>query len=84
MWLLKTAIAIFLGFCAFLLMQLMFVPNPCCDRGIQYGFPLHYAQDGTFASHGHMLWGGLFFDLLISFAFSGGVVWLWNRRKLSK
>ena len=80
----KFAIVIGLSVVVFLLMQLLFDGSHCFDCGARYGFPLSYMQDGTYSTHGHVLWMGFLGDLAVAVSVSTLTVWFWRRRKVSK
>jgi hypothetical protein len=50
----RCAIAIGLSVVVFEITQLLGGAH-CYDCGASYGFPLSYMQEGTYASHGHVL-----------------------------
>ncbi len=41
-------------------------------------------QDGTYASHGHVLWIGFLVDFAIAASVSTIATWAWHSKKLSK
>jgi len=82
-FILRCAIVIGLTVMAFVVMQL-FGGSHCLDCGARVGFPLSYMQDGTYATHGHVLWMGFLGDFAIAVSVSAFAVWVWNRRKVSR
>ena len=64
--------------------QLLFGSAHCYDCGARYGFPLSYMQDGTYASHGQVLWIGFLVDFAIAASVSTIAMWVWHSKKFSK
>jgi len=61
-FILKSAVAAAMGFVLFGLMQVLLGSAHCFDCGARVGFPFSYMQDGTYATHGHIIWRGLAAD----------------------
>jgi prepilin signal peptidase PulO-like enzyme (type II secretory pathway) len=79
----RCAIVSGLSVVVFLFMQL-FDGSHCLDCGAKYGFPLSYMQDGTYATHGHVLWMGFLGDFAIAGSVSAFALWVWPSKKVSK
>jgi hypothetical protein len=79
----RCAIAIGLSVVVFEITQLLGGAH-CYDCGARYGFPLSYMQDGTYASHGHILWIGFLVDFAIAASVSTIAMWAWHSKKFSK
>jgi hypothetical protein len=60
----------------FLVVQLLFGGSHCFDCGARYGFPLSYMQDGTYATHGHVLWIGFLGNFAIAVSVSAFALWV--------
>ena len=58
-FILKSAVAAAMGFVLFGLMQVLLGSAHCFDCGARVGFPFSYMQDGTYATHGHIICRGL-------------------------
>jgi hypothetical protein len=80
----RCAIVIGLSVVVFLLMQLLGDGSHCFDCGARHGFPLSYMQDGTYATHGHVLWMGFLGDFAIAVSVGTFTVWFCRSRKVSK
>jgi len=80
----RCAIVIGLSVVVFLGMQFLFGRLHCFDCGARYGFPLSYMQDGTFSTHGHVLWVGFLGDFAIAVGVSIFAVWVGHSKKVSK
>jgi hypothetical protein len=83
-FMLKAALLVGISFVLFGLIQVLFGGTHCFDCGAKYGFPFSYMQDGTYATHGHVIWSGLIGDFAITLAISTGAAWVWRKRKVSK
>ncbi len=81
---LKCIIVVGLSTVVFLVIQWLFDGVHCFDCGTRYGFPLSYMQDGTYATHGHILWMGFLGDLALAATVSLFAVWVWLRKVRSK
>lgn len=75
----RCATVIGLGFVLFFAMQL-FGRSHCFDCGAKIGFPLPYMQDGTYATHGRMIWTGLLVDSAAALVIAVLVVFIWHRK----
>ena len=73
-----------LSIVVFEITQLLFGGAHCYDCGARYGFPLSYMQDGTYASHGQVLWIGFLGDFTIAASVSTIAMWVWHSKKFSK
>jgi|HubBroStandDraft_4_1064222.scaffolds.fasta_scaffold269875_2 hypothetical protein len=80
----RCAIVIGLSVVVFLGMQFLFGRLHCFDCGARYGFPLSYMQDGTYATHGRVLWMGLLGDFAVAVSVSTAALWAWHSKKVSK
>jgi len=80
----RCAITIGLSIVVFEITQLLLGGVHCYDCGARYGFQLSYMQDGTYASHGHILWIGFLVDFAIAASFSTIAMWAWHSKKFSK
>ena len=80
----RCAIVIGLSVVVFLVMQVLFGGSHCFDCGARYGFPIAYMQDGTYATHGHVLWMGFVADFAIAVSVSTFAMWVWHTKKVSK
>jgi len=80
----RSPITIGLIIVVFEITQLLFGGAHCYDCGARYGFPLSYMQDGTYASHGHLLWIGFLVDFAIAASVSTIAMWVWHSKKFSK
>jgi len=80
----RSPITIGLIIVVFEITQLLFGGAHCYDCGARYGFPLSYMQDGTYASHGQVLWIGFLVDFAIAASVSTIAMWVWHSKKFSK
>lgn len=78
---LKSAIALGIGFVLFAAMQVLGA-RPCYDCGTKVGFPFSYMQGGTYGTHGHVIWPGFVADFSIALCIGILVVWIVAHRKL--
>jgi hypothetical protein len=79
----RCAVVIGLSFVLFFVMQL-FGRSHCFDCGAEIGFPLPYMHDGTYATHGRMIWTGLLVDSAIALMIAALVVLAWHRKRVLK
>jgi hypothetical protein len=78
-FILKSAVAAAMGFVLFGLMQVLFGSAHCFDCGARVGFPFSYMQEGTYATHGHIIWRGLAADCAVALGFGTMAIWvLWR------
>jgi prepilin signal peptidase PulO-like enzyme (type II secretory pathway) len=78
--LLRCATVIGLTLVLFFVMQLFGRPH-CFDCRAKIGFPLPYMQDGTYATHGRMLWTGLLVDSAAALVIAALAVVIWHRKR---
>jgi hypothetical protein len=79
---LKAAVIVGISFVLFYSMQILFGGSPCFDCGAKFGFPFFYMQDGTYGTHGHLIWPGFIGDFALAFCISTLAAWLWGRKKV--
>jgi hypothetical protein len=75
----KFAVAVVVSLVLFGAMQILGGAH-CLDCGAKVGFPLAYMREGTYATHGYMIWSGFVVDSCI--ALGAGVLSalaLWHR-----
>jgi hypothetical protein len=77
-FILRCATIIGLSVVVFLGMQALFDGSNCIDCGAKIGFPFSYVQDGTYGTHGYMLWMGLLGDFAIALSVSTFAVGVWH------
>lgn len=77
----KSAIALGIGFVLFVAMQ-VFLARRCYDCGTKIGFPFSYMQEGTYSTHGHVIWLGFAADFSIALAIGLLCVSVFAQRKL--
>ena len=76
----KSAVAVVASVVLFGAMQMLFGGTHCFDCGARVGFPFAYMQDGTFGTHGHMMWSGFVADYAIALGTSMIATWaVWRR-----
>ena len=74
----RWASAVGITIVSFALMQL-FGRAHCIDCGAMIGFPFSYMQDGTYATHGHVIWLGFLGDLTVATLVTTFAVLIWRR-----
>lgn len=65
-------------------MQVLLGGRHCLDCGANVGFPFVYMEDGTYGTHGHVIWLGFIGDFALALCVSTVVAWTWAKRKTSK
>ena len=75
----KSSIAVVIGFVLFGGVQVVLGGSHCFDCGAKVGFPFPYMQEGTFATHGDLIWSGLVADSAIALGFAILATWLVSR-----
>jgi hypothetical protein len=83
---LKSVALLGVGLVLFWILQVLFgFAHPhCFDCGAKYGFPFHYAEDGTYATHGHTIWTGFVADYVIAVGICTFTVWMYKRLRTSR
>jgi hypothetical protein len=62
----KSAVAVVVSLVLLGAMQVLVEGTHCFDCGARVGFPFAYMQEGTFATHGQMIWSGFALDCAIA------------------
>jgi hypothetical protein len=79
-FLFRCAVLFGISVVVFLIMQLLFGRSHCFDCGARYGFPFSYMYEGTYSTHGHVIWIGFLGDFAIAITVSLFAIWVWRQK----